>query len=160
EPVQTLEGFREGLLNHVECVLAVSQHPESERGDLALVTFDQLPEGIPVTLPGSLDELTVARPHGPLASQTGTAKGYSHSDQAHQACTAAQFVPDCTSTRSGTRRGHTPSMASRTSDMARVTSFSGASRTSSSCTWSSIRERSPAPRRRRDTSSIASLIRS
>src|SRR5262249_17946804 len=121
EPVQTLEGFREGLLNHVECVLAVSQHPESERGDLALVTFDQLPEGIPVTLPGSLDELTVARPHGPLAYQTGTAKGYSHSDQPHQPCTAAQFVPDCTSTRSGTRRGHTPSMASRTSDMARVT---------------------------------------
>src|SRR5262249_2476988 len=160
EAIQALKSFREGLLNHVEGVLPISQHPEREGGDLALIAFDQLPEGIPVTLPGSLDELSVARPHGPLAYQTGMANGSSPPGRGHQPGTSAQFGPECASTRRGTLSGHTPSMASRTSDMVRATSASGASRTSSSCTWSSIREWRPPPCKRRDTSSIASLIRS
>src|SRR5262249_34487512 len=71
EPVQALVCLGEGLLRDVECIISVSKHAERERGDLALVPLDQLPEGVPVALPGPLDELTVARPHGPFALSDG-----------------------------------------------------------------------------------------
>src|SRR5262249_53990745 len=67
EAVQALVCLGEGLLRDVECIIPVSKHTERERGDLALVALDQLPEGVPVALPGPLDELTVARPHGTFA---------------------------------------------------------------------------------------------
>src|SRR5262249_1571446 len=70
EPVEALVCLGEGLLGDIECVISVSQHSERERGDLALVALDQLSEGLPIALPGPLDELPVARPHGTIAYQT------------------------------------------------------------------------------------------
>src|SRR5262249_27244571 len=44
EAVQALVCLGEGLLRDVERIISVSKHAERERGDLALVALDQLPE--------------------------------------------------------------------------------------------------------------------
>src|SRR4029453_8014039 len=104
EAIQALIGFGEGVLHDVERVLAISQHPECQSGDPALVALGQLPEGVPIAIPSLLDELPIARPHGTSAYQTVRCQGYSAAARA-QPWTSAQFAPECTSTRRGTRRG-------------------------------------------------------
>jgi hypothetical protein len=56
ELVEALVGLGEGVLHDVQSVLAIAEHADGERGDLSLITFDQHPEGLPITPAGALDE--------------------------------------------------------------------------------------------------------
>src|SRR3990172_3236565 len=159
----------ERLIDLEECILdgisgpfLVAQHPQREPVDPTLVALDQDPERLVIAAPGALDRLGVARPGDPRLRLAWLRRSptVAYSPGCRAQCASLQVRPTPTSTSSGTRSSKTDSMISRTRAETDSTWCSGASKTSSSCTWRIMSASRPASRSAASTRTIAVLIRS